>query len=439
MKKKFPLVVIVGRTNVGKSTLFNRLSVDVKSLTMDTEGVTRDFLMDTVCWQGKCFELVDTGGISLRKTSDVLLEQTRQRALHILEQASIILFVCDAKVGLLPEDREIAKLLHRMSQKTFLLLNKTDTKIGKEQLFEFDRLGFQKIIPISAQHGMGMSDLLEGIVEELPEHAKEIEEEKPKARVVILGKPNVGKSSLLNLLIQQERSIVADIPGTTREPISETIRFYKEDIVLTDTPGVRRKRKVTESLESMMVKTAFRALEDADIVLLMIDASHARIADQELKLSFYAFEEQYKAVILLFNKFDLVDEEKKLDLEFSLSKYEFFMKKIERLDISCKTEKNVNKILKTVNNVWQRYSQTFNDTQLSTLFHESLRKTPLYKMGELMRFYSAKQVKTAPITIVLHVGKPEQFDRSHFAFFDRLMRKKYDLKGVPVRFIARSK
>lgn len=436
-KQKLPSVVIVGRTNVGKSTLFNRLSTDVKAIMMDVEGVTRDFIKDTVCWQGRCFELVDTGGISLRKAQDILLEQTRKQALRAIEHASVLIFAVDGKAGLLPEDREIAKVLRKSAHRTILVVNKIDSQLAQEQLYEFNQLGFALTIPVSAQHGTGIADLLESIVLALPAHGANEMEEEPKARVVILGKPNVGKSSLLNLLLQEERAIVADIPGTTREAISERIRFHSEDILMTDTPGLRRKRKVTEDLEGMMVSSAFRALEDADVVLLVVDASQAVMSDQELKLAFYAFQEHYKALIVLFNKFDLMDEQKKTDLEFMLSEYNYFFKKIQRLDISCKTEKNVGKILTLIEKVWQRYTQQFTKSELTHLFFEGLHRKPLYKGGEMLRFYRAEQIKTAPITIALYVELPQFFETSQLAYFERMMREKYDLQGVSVKFVPR--
>lgn len=436
-KQKLPSIVIVGRTNVGKSTLFNRLSTNVKAIMMDVEGVTRDFIKDVVCWQGKCFDLVDTGGISLRKTQDVLLEATRKQAMRAIEDASVLIFVVDGKAGLLPEDLEIAKLLRKYSSHVLLVVNKMDTHLAQEQLYEFSRLGFAKTIPVSAQHGANIADLLEAMVNALPEQGAQKIVEEPKARVVILGKPNVGKSSLLNLLLQEERAIVADIPGTTREAISDKIRFHDEDILMTDTPGLRRKRKVTEKLEEMMVSSSFRALEDSDIVMLMIDASEAVMSDQELKLAFYAFQEHHKGLILLFNKYDLMDEQKKADLEYMLSEYQYILKKVERLDISCKSGKNVGKILPLIEKVWQRYSQQFSKNELTKLFFEGLHNKPLYKGGAMLRFYRAEQIRTAPITIALYVELPQYFETSQLGYFDRMMREKYDLQGVPIKFVPR--
>ena len=348
MKKiKLPQVVIVGRTNVGKSTLFNRLSENVKAIALDLEGVTRDFLRDTISWQGKSFELVDTGGISLRKTQDPILSQSRAIALSMIESADIILFVVDGECGLVTEDREIAQLLHKHGKTVFLVINKVDIKDAAENKYDFVGLGFPQSCFISAAHGKNIIDLLELIVGHLPEPIM-VDVEEPAYKVMLLGKPNVGKSSLMNLLLQKERSIVSSEPGTTREALTERVTFYQEDIQLSDTPGVRRMRSVTEPLEGMMVQSTMQALKNADIVLLLIDASAECVVDQELKLAFYAFDSQYKALMILFNKSDLIDEATKARFDQALSEYDFLLKKIVTLNISCKTEKNVGKILPAV-------------------------------------------------------------------------------------------
>jgi len=440
MKKSMPSVVIVGRANVGKSTLFNRLSESVKSMTLDYEGVTRDVITDVVCWRDVCFELVDTGGISLRKiVDDPVAEVARQRALKMVEKAALVLFVCDGTVGITQEDRELAKLLHKVNGSVLLVVNKIDTSAAKERIYEFERLGFKNPVAISAQHGIGISDLFEAILEKLPKHTPREIEEEPVCKVVILGKPNVGKSSLMNLLLKKERAIVADMPGTTREPIKETVRFYQESIQLADTPGVRRKRGVTEPIEKLMVKSALRTVEDADIVLLMIDASQARMVDQELKLAFYVFQEQYKGLIILFNKDDLLDEESRAQLAFNLEPYDYFLKKVVQMKISCVSSKNIGKMMQEVSDLCKRYTQRFDDQELTMIFKEALQRKPLYKSERRLLFYYAKQVKTGPITIELRVSEPQYFGPSQIGFFDTILRKHADLKGVPVRFLVRKK
>ena len=432
-----PKIVIVGRMNVGKSTLFNRLSVDVKSITMDYEGVTRDVIKDEVEWGGRTFELIDTGGISLRKTNDIILEKVRMKALEMVEEASVIIFMCDAKVGIVAEDREISRLLHKLGKTVLLVVNKADSNLSQEFQHEFERLGHQQLFFISAQHGTGIADLLEAMVVALPASGKNTEAEAPTCRVVFLGKPNVGKSSLMNALLKEERSIVSDIPGTTREAISETITFYQEDIILTDTAGVRRRRSVDEPLESLMVKSTLTAVKETDIVVMMIDASQGTLADQELKLAFYAFNDQNKAIIMLFNKQDLLQDYAKEQLNSDLKKYDYLMKKVVRLDISCKTEKNLGRILPVIKEVWERYNFSIAKHELTKLLKEALIRREHFHKGERLQIFWARQLNKGPMTILLMVNESRWFKESQLSYFENVLRREYDLKGVPVRFVVR--
>lgn len=431
---KLPRVVIVGRTNVGKSTLFNRLSVDAKSMTFDFEGVTRDVIKDIVEWRDHTFELIDTGGISLAKSNDEIQEKVRQRALQMLQEADLLLLVVDGTVGLTNEDRQIAKVCRKQNKKIILAVNKADNKTSLEYQHEFNKLGIEPIIFISALHGYAAGDLLDAMCEHLPVTPR-IEETEPECKIVILGKPNVGKSSLMNLLAQEERSIVSSVAGTTREAVAQKISFYKQDLLLTDTPGIRRKRSIDEQLETMMVKTAFRAVEEADVVLLLIDASEHAIADQELKLAFYVFE-HYKSLVLLFNKDDLAHDSKK-DMEFSTSVYDYFLKKIPQLAISCKTGKNIGKVLPLAKKVYERACQKFDDDALTFLIKEALHKKPLYHQSMVINVMRAKQIASNPITIVLISQTPEWFGPTQLGFFDNIVRKKYDLLGAPIKFLTR--
>lgn len=439
MKTALPRVLIVGRMNVGKSTLFNRLSENVKSLAFDYEGVTRDFLKDTVSWQGKSFELIDTGGISIRTASDPVAEQARQVVFTLLQSADIFLFVVDGKAGVVAEDQELARLLRRLNKTVLLIINKIDTKSAQSQQLEFESLGFEYSVAISAQHGAGIADLLEAIVHHLPAETKRVDVKEAVCKIVILGKPNVGKSSLLNALLKQDRALVADMPGTTREAISEKISFFKEDIQVTDTPGLRRQRGIKEPLEGLMVKSALRALEDADIVLLMIDASEGKVADQELKLAFYAFQELHKGLIILFNKTDMVDADTQETMAFNLQEYQHLIKKVECLDISCKTGKNVGKILPLVATVAKRYTQDIDLDNVGIFIKEALFKKPLYRRNELIRLYDAQQVAHRPPTIALYVPVPEQWGPTQIGYLENRIRSVCNLKGTPVRFVVRKR
>ncbi len=429
-------VVIVGRLNVGKSTLFNRISRTVKSITLDYEGVTRDFIKEEVTWRDTRFDLIDSGGIHLRKSQDELFEKIRTKVLQLVDEADVILFMVDGTVGVIPEDREIAKYLHKIGKPVVLVVNKSDSKKTQEHLHEFERLGFQTSVLISAAHGRGIEDLLEAVVSLMPAHISPKAEKEPLYRVMFLGRPNVGKSSLMNALLQEERALVSAIPGTTREAISEQVMFYKEAIEIIDTPGIRRKRAVTGELEPLMVKSAFLALKKSDIIVLLIDGSSHALVHQELKLAFYAFTQHYKALILFVNKHDLVTELSARDLEQNFDAYRFLIKKIPVLSISCKTGKNIGRVLPLIKKVWARHSQTLDDAQLAHLFITSLTKKPLYHKTRLLRIYKVHQLRTAPITIELKVNVPDWFGDSQLAFFENILRSEYDMVGVPVKFVV---
>ena len=433
--KKQNNVVVVGRANVGKSTLFNRLSSGTKSLTMNYVGVTRDFLCEQVSWKGKTFDLIDTGGIQLTKSQDPLTEKIRLRALDVLKKADVVLFVCDGTVGVMPEDRSIAKFVHKLNKPTILLLNKSDVKAMQEQVGEFERLGFKESVEISAQHGIGTGDLLDSILSHLPETTA-VQKEQPGLRIVFLGKPNVGKSSLMNKLLNEERTLVSDIPGTTRETIKDSITFYQETIQVADTAGVRRKRSVDEGLEEMMVKSSFQAVRDADVVVLMLDASKAELSHQELKLAGFVFETG-KALILVKNKHDLLTDVTKEQWEYDEKLYKYLLKKLETLTISCKTGHNIGKLLPLIMKVWERYQLHIPMSELSQLFKSALERTPLMRNRQKLKVYSAKEISAKPPTIRLNVNDSQWFGSSQLSFFENLLRKKYELKGVPVKFVVR--
>lgn len=431
----YPTVVVVGRTNVGKSTLFNRLSPRVRSITYNQPGVTRDSLSDVVTWKEYAFKLVDTGGVSLRPSNDPIFEQVRVRALALIKEATVVLFVCDGTVGILPEDHEIAKFLHKSGVPVVLAVNKIDTKQAQERVYEFDSLGMDAVVPISAQHGTGTIELLDALVEHMNAKPAAAEQQEP-CRVVLLGKPNVGKSSLMNKLLQYERSIVSDQPGTTRESISETIQFYKADVQLTDTAGIRRKRSVDDPLETLMVQSSLRAVEDADVVVLLVDASSGTLADQELKLAFYILE-KHKALIILFNKQDLVEGFAKEDLERRLDEYKHLIKKVPTLTISCLTGKNLGRILPLIDTVYKRYTQQFADDDLTMVVKEAFRRKPLYHNGSMLSVYRVKQVAMRPVTMLVIANEPKWFGPTQLGYIENVLRKQYDLLGAPIRFFVR--
>lgn len=441
MDKQFvyPKVLLVGRTNVGKSTLFNRLVGDKKSIVFEREGVTRDHVHEIITWDDRTFDLVDTGGLSFDKhLKDDIWDRVQEKVMALLVQADLIFLVCDGKNGMTDEDRVVARMLHKSGRQLFLLVNKADNvNAMEENLPEFNALGIKTIIPVSAIHGIGIATLLDAIVKNIsvPEQT---EIPLPDYKVAIIGKPNVGKSSLMNLLIKQERSIVSDVPGTTREAISENIYYCRNLVEITDTAGVRRKARVTDDLEELMVKSSFQAVRDSNIVLVMLDASMGEISAQELKLLFYAFEDERKPIIVVFNKLDLItDEYTRKTLESNLSEYNYILRKIPQVWTSCLTKKNVWKILHEIKKVWKRCNQEFNTTEVDEFVKSELLNKPLYHSSIQLRLFKIRHVKASVPTFILHVNHPEWFETSELGCIENILRGRYDLQGCPVRLIAR--
>lgn len=432
-RKKYPKVLLVGRTNVGKSTLFNRLVSNKRSIVFDREGVTRDYLQELVTWKDKTFELIDTGGITNKKISDPLWQKAQEKVQELLNQAAVLLFVVDGKNGLVEEDRALLRLLYQAKKPIILLVNKADCTGAFDANFsDFYSLGCDTIIPVSGVHSIGIGTLLDSVVDLLGvENSQEIET--PAHHVAIIGKPNVGKSSLMNLLAQQERSIVSDIAGTTREAISHNLFFCSDLIQLTDTAGIRKSARVTDDLETLMVKSALATIRDADTVIVMIDASQGRISDQELKLLFHVYEQQ-KFMLVVFNKIDIQSDYNKLLLDQSLEEYAFMLNKLPILNTSCMTQKNVGKIFIELQKIWQRNEQEFDPMILKEIVQETLKQKYLFHDGIELRVKSIRFVKTDIPTFVIQVNKPEWFGQSEQNCIENILRKKFDLKGCPIQF-----
>ena len=433
---KYPKVVIVGRMNVGKSTLFNRLAEQKKSIVFEHEGVTRDYLEELVTWKDKSFLLVDTGGFSFQKRKGEIQQRVQEQITGLLEKADLLLFVVDGKNGLTDHDCRIADLLRKIRKPVFLLVNKADNKKTlDENMPDFYALGLGKVFTVSGVHGTGIADLLDSIAQTVSA-PEEVVSEKPAYRVAIIGRPNVGKSSLMNLLIQNERSIVSSIAGTTREAISEVV-YHRNDLVqLTDTAGVRRSRKVSEDLEQLMVKSSLQAVRISDVVLLMIDASEGKVTDQELKLLFYAYE-QKKMIITVFNKVDLLDEYTRFMFDHSLTEYDFIFKKIPQIWISCLTKKNTGKIFSEIQVVWQRCRHEFDEIQVDELVKKELSQMHLFRNTMQLKVFKVRPLEASVPTFILKVNRPELFGPSELGCIENILRKNYDLVGCPVKLIVK--
>jgi GTP-binding protein len=433
-----PLVVLVGRVNVGKSTIFNRLSKKVRSLALDYEGVTRDYLKDVIVWHGARFALADTGGFDLQKTNDPIIQQVQERVKRLLDAASIIVLVMDASVGVTAYEFELAKILRAYKKPVLIAANKIDIKSAHEHLDELKKLGFTAIFPITAVHNRGLDTLLDAIAHDLPKQDDKLQKGEQACRVALLGRPNVGKSSLMNAVLKQERSIVTNIPGTTREAITEPLRFYAQTIELTDTAGVRKKKAVDEPIEELMVKSSLSAVRTADIVVLVVEAQEGRLTDQELKLAFYAFE-QGKALIVAINKSDLLDAALKDAWRYHMAEYDFFYKKITFLQLSCKTGDRVGKLMPLIDTVWQRYQLRFNDHEITLLLKNALLHSPLYRKEQRVQLMRIQQVKSAPPTLALTVNIPKLVGERELAFFEGVLRKNYNLVSIPLVFTVGEK
>jgi GTP-binding protein len=349
--------------------------------------------------------------------------------------------VCDGKNGLVEHDRQLAKMLHKSKKPVFLLLNKADnTTAFQEHEYEFNALGFKDIFPISALHGTGIRELLNTITaHEAIIETVEVKTEKAAYNVTILGKPNVGKSSLLNLLLKEQRAIISEIAGTTREALSELITFHKELVKITDTPGVRRKGKVEDPLELVMVKSSLDAVRKSDIVIVMIDSTEGHLADQELKLLFYAYE-QKKSIILLLNKTDILTNEKKDQLKYDMLQYEFLLKKVPTSWISCKTEKNIGNVLKMILKARERRLQKFDEVKVDEIVKEALKRRPMYHKTQLLKVLRVKPIETVHDvpTFILYVNFPQWFGESQLGYIENQLRKHFDLLGCPVKLIPRA-
>jgi len=429
-------VLIVGRMNVGKSTLFNRLSNNIKSITLDYEGVTRDFIKDQISWRDSIFTIIDSGGINLKNKKDEIIKKVNNQVLSLINLSSVILFLVDGKVGLTNEDLEISKIIGKNRQSVILVINKIDSKDSNYNLYEFNKLGFSNIITISAEHGTNINNLLDKIVELLPKKNQHRENDS-LYKIVLIGKPNVGKSSLMNILLKEERAIVSDIAGTTRESFSEKINFYKSSIELFDTPGIRKKSSISDNIENLMIKSSFRALKNADIILLVLDGSNNYMLDQDLKLAFYAYKEQNKSLIIIINKEDLISKEIRKEFNDSLKLYKHLDENVEKLEISCKTGKNTGKILTVIDKVWQRYNYQFDDAEITKLLILALQKKPIFKAQQEIKLYYVKQISSKPPLIELGINLPKFVDDSIINFFDNILRKNYNLKSVPLKFIIK--
>ena len=428
-----PLVAIVGRPNVGKSTLFNRLVEEPRAIVEDLPGTTRDRLYADAQWGGVAFTLIDTGGLVLW-TEDELTMQVRRQVELAMAEAEAILFMVDVTEGLTVGDEEIAELL-RVSQKPlFLVVNKADNEARRLAATEFYSLGLGEPYPISALHGTGTGDLLDALVACFP--PREEVEEAEGVGVAIVGRPNVGKSSLLNALLGRERAIVSESPGTTRDAIDTQMSWDSQLVTLIDTAGIRRRGRVRRGVEQYSVLRALRAIQRAHVVLLLLDAPEG-VTAQDAHIAGYAMEEA-RGIVLVVNKWDLMKEADVSEYAKGVRQAFRFIPYAPLLFVSALTGRRVGTVLETALRVYQERLRRVPTSGLNRLLREAVAShSPPSKRGKRLRFYYATQAEVDPPTFVFFVNDPQLVHFSYRRYLENRLREGFGFEGTPLRLYFR--
>ena len=433
-----PLVALVGRPNVGKSTLFNRLVGERLAIVEDVPGTTRDRHYADVEWQNRVFTIIDTGGLLLG-AADAITEQVRLQVQAAMAEADIIVFLTDIMDGITPADAEIADLLRRSVKPVLLVANKADNLKRELHVHEFYALGLGDPLTISAEKGLATGELLDQIVDLLPALPEGEETDEGTLRVAIVGRTNVGKSSLLNRLLGQERVIVSDMPGPTRDAIDTRLRYHGEEIILIDTAGIRRRGQIEPGVEKYSVLRALRAISRAHIVLLMIDALEG-VTAQDTHIAGYVLDEA-KSVIVLVNKWDAVEKD-----AYTLPAYEDYVRRELRfmpwvpvLFISALTGQRVNRILPEVLRVHRERLTRLKTSEINAVIRRATaRRSPPTKAGKKLRIYYGTQTSVSPPTIVLFVNDRRLVHFGYRRYLENQFREAYPFVGTPLRLIFRS-
>lgn len=439
MKKK-PIVAIVGRPNVGKSTFVNRIIGSREAIVDDMPGVTRDRLYFDASWSGKSFTIIDTGGIIPGDEDDIMLSIYDQAKIAC-EEADCIIFIVDAKEGITPVDEDIANQLRRTKKPVFLTVNKIDTPMQQNLIYEFHSLALGDPHPVSAMHGTGdVGDLLDLITENLPE--TEVVEEEKIIRLAIIGKPNAGKSSLLNSVLNKQRVIVSDVAGTTRDSIDSEFEYEGQKFVLVDTAGIRKKARVEgTSIERFAVVRALKAIRKSDITVLVVDANDG-ITDQDKKIAELSIKSG-RGLIIVINKWDIFEEkdEKSADrYKKSLQELVPFLKFAPILFISAKTGQRVQKIFPTAIEVYAECKKQISTSILNRIIMEAFAlNPPTSEKGKRLKAYYSTQIITSPPSFVVFVNKFDMLKDSYKRYLEKKLREAFGFFGTPIRIIARER
>jgi GTP-binding protein len=433
-----PVVAIVGRPNVGKSTIFNRLIGDRLAIVEDKPGITRDRIYGSAEWNGKAFSVIDTGGIEI-DGDDMILKSIRMQAELAIEEADVIIFMCDAKTGVTQSDEEVAQILFRSGKQVILAVNKVDNLKRAEDIYEFYSLGFGDPVGISGSHGTGIGDLLDVVVENLPDLADDDYDE-DVIRVALIGRPNVGKSSLVNAILGEERVIVSDIAGTTRDAIDTPFEKDGQRYVLIDTAGMRKRGKVYETTEKYSVMRAMRAIERADVVLVLINGEEG-IIEQDKHIAGYAYEAG-KASLFVVNKWDVVEKDDKTMQQFErkIRDHFLFMTYAPIVFLSAKTKQRLHKLLPVVKHVAEQHSLRVQTHLLNDVISDAIAiNPPPTDKGRRLRINYSTQVAVKPPTMVVFVNDPELMHFSYERYLENKIRAAFDFEGTPIRIFTRRK
>ena len=434
-----PIVAIIGKPNVGKSTLFNYLAGKRISIVEDTPGVTRDRIYAETNWRGRNFTMIDTGGIE-PDSDDIILSQMREQANLAIAMADVIVFLTDLKQGVTAADNEISLMLKKSGKPIVLVCNKADNfNKDKEEIYEFYNLGIGEPYPISAANALGIGDVLDQIYECFPEKTED-EENDERIKVAVIGKPNVGKSSLVNRILGENRSIVSDIAGTTRDAIDVDFENEEGKYTLIDTAGVRRKSKIKESIEKFSIMRTLLAIERADVCLMMVDAEEG-ITDQDTKIAGEAHEAG-KGVIIVVNKWDIIEKETGTLEKYKKEVYDKlkYLSYAPIVFISAKTGQRVNKLFGMINNVAEQNSMRISTSVLNQVINEAIAIVqPPTDKGKRLKILYGTQASTKPPTFVIFVNNKDLFHFSYERYLVNQIRKEFGLEGTPVRIIVREK
>lgn len=438
MSDNRPIVAVVGRPNVGKSTLFNKLAGKRISIVEDTPGVTRDRIFTEVEWLNKYFTLIDTGGIE-PDNGDIILSQMRNQAMLAMDMAHVILFVVDGKTGLTSADKEVAQILRKTKKPVILVVNKIDSQKQFDDIYDFYELGLGTPYAISSANSMGLGDLLDEVVSNFPEGLN-TEYDEDIIRVAITGKPNAGKSSILNNILGEDRVIVSPIAGTTRDAIDTYLEGNGQKFLLIDTAGIRRKSKIYETVEKYSVIRSMAAVDRADVVLIVIDALEG-ITEQDTKVAGIAHDEG-KACIFVINKWDLLEKDNHTLGNYTKEiKEKFpFMMYAPALFVSAKTNQRMSKILETVEMVANEHSKRVSTSMLNDVIGEAVMlNQPPSDKGKRLKIYYGSQTGVKPPKFTLFINDKELTHFSYQRYLENKIRENFGFEGTPVRFEYKEK